>query len=90
MFYRKNYTRSIESIQTSLDSEIKARSDAYRAKKKFETQLNDAEMQLEHTTRCVQEQSKMMKKLQTVNKVQQRCFKAVTTMVATARTCGEL
>ena len=50
---RKNYARSIESMQASLDVEIKARADAVRLKKKFETQLNDAELQLEHANRSL-------------------------------------
>merc|ERR1712168_738605 len=42
---RKNYARCLESMQASLDIELKARADAVRSKKKFESQLNDVEMQ---------------------------------------------
>merc|ERR1739838_612377 len=68
---RKNYARSVESMQASLDIEIKARSDSVRAKKKFETQLNDAEMQLEHANRNLAEQGKLSKKLQVTIKEMQ-------------------
>jgi len=68
---RKNYARSIESMQASLDVEIKARADAVRLKKKFETQLNDAELQLEHANRSLAEQTKLIKKLQVTIKEMQ-------------------
>merc|ERR1719334_1329895 len=68
---RKNYARSLESMQTSLDIEIKARADAVRDKKKFETQLNDCEMQLEHANKNLAEQSKLVKKLQVTIKEMQ-------------------
>merc|ERR1712165_155477 len=61
---RKNYSRSVESMQTSLDIEIKARADAVRSKKKFETQLNDTEMQLDHANKSLSESGKMVKRLQ--------------------------
>merc|ERR1712002_50833 len=61
---RKNYARSVESMQTSLDIEIKARSDAVRSKKKFESQLNDVELQLDHSNKNLAESNKIVKKLQ--------------------------
>merc|ERR1712183_258720 len=45
--------------------------DAVRAKKKFETQLNDTEMQLEHANKSLAEQGKMFKKLQVTIKEMQ-------------------
>ena len=63
-FCRKNYARSVESMQASLDIEIKARADAVRAKKKFESQLNDVELQLDHSNKNIVEQTKVIKKLQ--------------------------
>merc|ERR1739838_1187632 len=61
---RKNYARSVESMQASLDIEIKARSDSVRAKKKFE-------MQLEHANRNLTEQVKLSKTLQVTIKEMQ-------------------
>ena len=51
-------------MQASLDVEIKSRADAVRAKKKMESQLNDTEMQLDHANRNLQEQLKLVRKLQ--------------------------
>ena len=51
-------------MQASLDIEIKARADAVRAKKKFESQLNDVELQLDHSNKQIVEQTKVIKKLQ--------------------------
>nr|XP_009857904.2 myosin-16 [Ciona intestinalis] len=68
---RKNHQRAIESMQASLDVEIKSRTDAVRAKKKLETQLNDAEMQLDHANRNLAEQIKLVRKLQvTIKEIQ--------------------
>ena len=61
-------------MQASLDIEIKARADSTRAKKKFETQLNDAEMQLEHANRNLTEQVKLSKTLQVTIKVRFSCL----------------
>nr|XP_039265787.1 LOW QUALITY PROTEIN: myosin-16-like [Styela clava] len=68
---RKNHARAIESMQASLDAEIKARTDAMRAKKKLESQLNDVEMQLDHANRNLAEQLKLVRKLQSVIKEMQ-------------------
>ena len=66
---RKNYARSLESLQASLDIEMKARADAVRSKKKFEGQLNDIELQLEHANKNLSEQTKTVKKYQVTVKV---------------------
>ena len=56
-------------MQASLDAEIKSRSDAMRLKKKLEGQLNDTEMQLDHANRNLQDQLKLVRKLQVTIKV---------------------
>ena len=56
-------------MQTSLDIEIKARTDAVRSKKKFESQLNDVELQLDHSNKNLAESNKTVKKLQGTIKV---------------------
>ena len=43
---KKNATRAVESLQTTLDSEIRGRSEALRQKKKAESVLDDCENQL--------------------------------------------
>merc|ERR1711931_247087 len=42
---RKNHARALESMQATLDVEVKARSDAYKAKKNLEAAHADLEMQ---------------------------------------------
>ena len=59
-------------MQASLDAEVKSRSDAVRAKKKMESQLNDTEMQLDHANKNLQDQLKLVRKLQTTIKVMQK------------------
>ena len=59
-------------MQASLDAEIKSRSDAVRAKKKLEGQLNDTEMQLDLANRNLQDQLKLVRKLQVTIKVSLR------------------
>lgn len=77
-YNRKNHARAIESMQASLDAEIKARTDAMRAKKKYEAQVNDLEMQLDQSNRNLAEQLKLVRKLQAVIKARtcRQCFPA--------------
>merc|ERR1739848_533129 len=58
---RRNGQRALESMQTTLDSESKARSDAIRQKKKLEADFNDVEIQLGHANRNAAEASKNFK-----------------------------
>merc|ERR1711957_374714 len=57
--------RALESMQTSLDSESKARAEAIRTKKKLEGDFNDLEIQLGHSNRQANEATKQAKMLQT-------------------------
>ncbi|XP_011682897.1 myosin-16 isoform X3 [Strongylocentrotus purpuratus] len=61
---RKNHERSMESMQASLEAELKAKSDAQRLKKKLEGEVNDLEIQLDHANRNSAEAIKTIKKLQ--------------------------
>merc|ERR1712226_1582620 len=45
---RRNGQRAVESMQTTLDSEVRARGEAIRVKKKMESDFNDLEIQLGH------------------------------------------
>ena len=63
-------------MQASLDVEIKSRADAVRAKKKMESQLNDTELQLDHANKNLQEQLKLVRKLQVTIKVRFRLIGA--------------
>merc|ERR1711887_137533 len=61
---RRNGQRALESMQTSMDSESKARAEAIRQKKKLEGDFNDLEIQLGHANRQASDASKNVKVLQ--------------------------
>merc|ERR1712241_1563977 len=61
---RRNGQRALESMQTTMDSESKARAEAIRQKKKLEGDFNDLEIQLGHANRQAAEASKQVKTLQ--------------------------
>merc|ERR1712168_666055 len=61
---KKNHSRAIESMQASLDVEAKARSDAARGKKKAEAAAADLEMSLGLANKNLNEQAKVVRKLQ--------------------------
>merc|ERR1712048_102673 len=61
---RRNGQRALESMQTTLDSESKARAEAIRQKKKLEGDFNDLEIQLGHANRQANEATKQAKLLQ--------------------------
>merc|ERR1711990_1149480 len=48
---RRNASRTIETIQAQLDSEVRSRTEAVRIKKKLEGDISDIEIQLAHATR---------------------------------------
>lgn len=72
LFHRRNQQRSLESMQTTLDSESKTRQEAVRMKKKMEGDLNDLEIQLGHATRQASEAQKSAKSSQAHIKVKER------------------
>jgi len=65
---RKNHSRALESMQATLDAEIKARTDATRAKKNMESAVNDLELSLDSVSKKLEESSKNAKKYQTLAK----------------------
>merc|ERR1711879_755334 len=65
---RRNGQRALESMQTTLDSESKARAEAIRTKKKLEGDFNDLEIQLGHSNRQATEASKQVKNVQSLLK----------------------
>merc|ERR1711937_623023 len=58
---RRNGQRALESMQTTLDSESKARAEAIRMKKKVESDFSDLEIQLGHANRTAAEATKHSK-----------------------------
>ncbi|XP_073462879.1 myosin-3 [Aquarana catesbeiana] len=61
---KRNYQRSMETMQTALDSEIRSRNEAIRIKKKMEGDLNEMEIQLSHSNRIAAEAQKYLRNVQ--------------------------
>ncbi|XP_077583415.1 myosin heavy chain, fast skeletal muscle [Stigmatopora nigra] len=61
---KRNSQRIIESMQTTLDAEIRSRNDALRIKKKMEGDLNEMEIQLSHANRQASEAQKQLRNVQ--------------------------
>uniref|UniRef100_A0A672H1F6 Myosin heavy chain, fast skeletal muscle-like n=1 Tax=Salarias fasciatus TaxID=181472 RepID=A0A672H1F6_SALFA len=61
---KRNSQRVIESMQTTLDAEVRSRNDALRIKKKMEGDLNEMEIQLSHANRQAAEAQKQLRNVQ--------------------------
>ncbi|XP_042564778.1 myosin-1B-like [Clupea harengus] len=61
---KRNSQRIIESMQTTLDSEVRSRNNALRIKKKMEGDLNELEIQLSHANRQASESQKHLRNIQ--------------------------
>ncbi|XP_067095095.1 myosin-7B-like [Osmerus mordax] len=65
---RHNHQRSLETMQTSLEAEVRSRGEAVRLRKKMEGDLNEMEVQLSHANRQVAESVKLQRHLQAQTK----------------------
>ncbi len=73
---KRNSQRVIESMQGTLDSEVRSRNDALRVKKKMEGDLNEMEVQLSHANRQAAEAQKSLRTVQDqlkVSKIRKKC-----------------
>ncbi|XP_037113421.1 myosin heavy chain, fast skeletal muscle-like [Syngnathus acus] len=61
---RKNSQRVVESMQATLDAEVRSRNDALRVKKKMDGDLNEMEIQLGHANRQAAEVMKQLRNVQ--------------------------
>ncbi|CAN9511783.1 unnamed protein product [Ophioblennius macclurei] len=61
---KRNSQRIIDSMQTTLDAEVRSRNDALRIKKKMEGDLNEMEIQLSHANRQAAEAQKQLRNVQ--------------------------
>ncbi|TNN73125.1 Myosin-7 [Liparis tanakae] len=68
---RRDHQRSLETMQTSLEAEVRGRSEAVHRKKKMESDLNEMEVQLGHANRQAAESQRAIRHLQTQVKEQQ-------------------
>ena len=67
---KRNSQRVTDSMQSTLDSEVRSRNDALRIKKKMEGDLNEMEVQLSHANRQAAEAQKQLRNVQGMLKVQ--------------------
>ncbi|XP_042266018.1 myosin-7B-like [Thunnus maccoyii] len=68
---RRSHQRSLETMQASLDAEVRSRSEAVRLRKKMESDLNEMEVQLGHANKQAAESQRIIRHLQTQVKEQQ-------------------
>lgn len=61
---KKNYQRTVEMMQSTLDAEVRSRNEAIRIKKKMEGDLNEIEIQLSHANRQSAETLKHLRSVQ--------------------------
>lgn len=66
---KRNHLRVVESMQSTLDAEIRSRNDALRIKKKMEGDLNEMEIQLNHANRQAAEAIRNLRNTQGMLKV---------------------
>ncbi|RMB92167.1 hypothetical protein DUI87_31278 [Hirundo rustica rustica] len=65
---KRNHQRVVDSMQSTLDAEIRSRNEALRLKKKMEGDLNEIEIQLSHANRQAAEAQKNLRNTQAVLK----------------------
>ncbi|NWH28176.1 MYH1B protein, partial [Grus americana] len=65
---RKNYQRTVETMQGVLDAEIRGKSESLRLKKKMEGDLNEMEIQLSHANHQAAEAQKHLHSIEGVLK----------------------
>ncbi|XP_038013034.1 myosin-1B-like [Motacilla alba alba] len=65
---KRNHLRIVDSMQSTLDAEIRSRNEALRLKKKMEGDLNEMEIQLSHANRLAAEAQKNLRNTQAVLK----------------------
>lgn len=66
---KRNSQRVIDTMQSTLDAEVRSRNDALRVKKKMEGDLNEMEVQLSHANRQAAEAQKQLRNFQAQLKV---------------------
>jgi len=59
---RKNHQRALDSMQASLEAESRAKEEALRIKKKYESDINEMEIALDHANKAHSEAKKAIKR----------------------------
>lgn len=68
-FVRKSHQKALESLQASLDVEVKGRAEGLKLKKKLEADISELELQVDLLTKNNAEVGKNSKKMQQQIKV---------------------
>ncbi|XP_045072282.1 myosin-8-like isoform X3 [Coregonus clupeaformis] len=61
---KRNHQRTVDTLQSALDSETRSRNDAVRVKKKMEGDLNEMEIQLCHANHQAADATKQLRNIQ--------------------------
>ncbi|XP_029978497.1 myosin heavy chain, fast skeletal muscle-like [Sphaeramia orbicularis] len=61
---KRNHQRTVETMQSALDAEIRSKNDVMRIRKKMESDLNEMEIQLSHANRQATEAQKQLRNIQ--------------------------
>merc|ERR1711863_80582 len=61
---RKNHQRAMDSMQASLEAEVRSKAEALRIKKKLESDINELEIALDHANKANAEANKAIKRYQ--------------------------
>ena len=64
VIFRKNHARAMDSIQASLESEQRAKTEALRIKKKLEGDINELEIAVDQANKANSEAGKAIKRYQ--------------------------
>ena len=62
--FSKNHQRALDSMQVSLEAESRGKAEAYRLKKKLESDINELEVALDGANRARVEAEKNIKRIQ--------------------------
>ena len=74
VFCSKNHQRALDSMQVSLEAESRGKAEAYRLKKKLESDINELEVALDGANRARAEAEKSIKKIQQqIHEVRHTC-----------------
>ena len=66
---KRNHQRTVDILQSALDTETRSRNDAMRLKKKLEGDINEMEIRLGHANRQASDATKQFRSLQSQYKV---------------------
>ncbi|CAF1220495.1 unnamed protein product [Adineta steineri] len=61
---RRNHARALESMQASLEAESRTKTEAFKQKKKLESDINELEVALDHANRTNADSQKALKRIQ--------------------------